>query len=165
MTRTEVPRREVIAHPVELDQIMAGDIVKMSVEPTTKGRNVSGRCWKVRPQKRATSLIRGKVNNTTKTWDKRQEEKLARKESLELQAELREGRREAKVLKKDRRLENEKRRAENEFKHAQKFSKQLNLGKLPATLKAMSKKQLRQMKKTRLNPKTGVVEYVPAYSK
>ena len=31
--------------------------------------------------------------------------------------------------------------------------------------KAMSKKQLRQIKKTRLNTKTGAVEYVGAYAK
>ena len=146
-------------------QLMKGDIVKMSLEPSTKGRNTSGRSWKIRPQKRASSLVKTKANNRTKTWEQRQQEKLARKEALELQAELREERRQAKVQKKERRLENERRRAENEYKNAQKNAKQLNLGKLPSKLKAMSKKQLRQIKKTRLNTKTGVVEYVPAYSK
>jgi hypothetical protein len=29
----------------------------------------------------------------------------------------------------------------------------------------MSKRQLRQIKKSRVNAKTGVVEYVPAYAK
>ena len=151
--------------PIDAKTIMAGDIVKMSYEVSSKGRNVSGRSWKIRPQKRASTLIKTKNNNRTKTYERRQQEKLARKEALELQGQLREERRLAKVTKKERRLENERRRAENEFKQAQKSAKELNIGKLPSKLKAMSKKQLRQIKKTRLNPKTGVVEYVPAYSK
>lgn len=157
--------KQPLIHEVEDKQLMKGDIVKMLDQPKTKGRNVSGRSWKVRPQKRASSLIKTKVNNGTKTWEERQQEKLARKEALELQQELREERRQAKILKKERRLENEKRRAENEFKNAQKSAKELNTGKLKSTLKAMSKKQLRQIKKTRMNSKTGVLEYVSAYAK
>merc|ERR1712195_438666 len=95
----------------------------------------------------------------------RQAERLARKESTELQNELREERKISKNLKKERRLENETRRAENEFKNAQKSAKTLNTGKLKSTLQAMSKKQLRKIKKTRMNTKTGVVEYVSAYAK
>ena len=152
-----------ISHEVEEKQIMRGDIVQMSYEPSKKGRNVSGRSWKVRPQKRASTLVKTKVNNGTKTWEERQREKLARKESLELQSELREERRQAKILKKERRLENERRRAENEFNNARKSAKELNTRKLKSTLKAMSKKQLRQVKKTRMNSKTGVVEYVSLY--
>lgn len=151
--------------PVDGKTVLKGDIVKMSLEVNKKGRNVSGRSWKVRPQKRASTLVKTAANNRVKTFQERLQEKLARKEALELQAELREERRQGKNLKKERRLENERRKAENEFKQAQKSAKQLNMGKLPSTLKAMSKKQLRQIKKTRLNPKTGVVEYVPAYSK
>jgi hypothetical protein len=153
---------------VDPTQIMDGDIVTILEHPkdsTTKGRNASGRSWKVRPQKRASSLIHTKVNNGTKSWEVRQQEKSARKESLELQGELREERRQTKVVKKERRLENEKRRMENEFKSAQQSAKSLNVGKLHSKMKAMSKKQLRQIKKTRLNTKTGVVEYVPAYAK
>eukprot|EP00531_Pseudo-nitzschia_arenysensis_P016188 CAMPEP_0116145204 /NCGR_PEP_ID=MMETSP0329-20121206/16453_1 /TAXON_ID=697910 /ORGANISM="Pseudo-nitzschia arenysensis, Strain B593" /LENGTH=176 /DNA_ID=CAMNT_0003640763 /DNA_START=43 /DNA_END=573 /DNA_ORIENTATION=- len=154
-----------LVHEVEEKHLMKGDIVKMLSEPKTKGRNVSGRSWKVRPQKRASTLVKTKVNNQIKTWEQRQQEKLARKEALELQAELREERRLSKVQKKERRLENERRRAENEFNNAQKSAKVLNTGKLKSTLKAMSKKQLRQIKKTRMNSKTGVLEYVSAYAK
>lgn len=137
----------------------------MSHEVPKKGRSVSGRSWKVRPQKRASTLIKTKTNNQVKSFQERLSEKRERKEALELQAELRDERRQSKIVKKERRLENEKRRAENEFKQAQKSAKQLNLGKLSSTLKAMSKKQLRQVKKTRINTKTGVVEYVPVYAK
>jgi hypothetical protein len=151
--------------PVDEKTVMRGDIVQMSHEVPKKGRSVSGRSWKVRPQKRASTLIKTKTNNQVKSFQERLNEKRERKEALGLQAELRDERRQSKIVKKERRLENEKRRAENEFKQAQKSAKQLNLGKLSSTLKALSKKQLRQVKKTRINTKTGVVEYVPAYTK
>jgi len=66
----------------------------------TKGRNMLGRSWKVRPQKRASTLVKTKDNNRTKTWEERQQGKVARQEALELQSELREERRQAKILKK-----------------------------------------------------------------
>mmetsp|Transcript_24939 Transcript_24939/g.40817 ORF Transcript_24939/g.40817 Transcript_24939/m.40817 type:complete len:172 (+) Transcript_24939:172-687(+) len=158
-TKTPIP------HDVDEKSMLEGNILEILKEPSNKGRNVSGRSWKVRPQKRASSLVKTKVNNRTKTWDERRQEKLARQEALELQSELREERRQAKILKKERRLENERRRAENEFKNAQKSAMELNAGRLKSTLKAMSKKQLRQIKKTRMNSKTGTLEYVPAYAK
>ena len=130
----------------------------------SRGRNVSGRSWK-RPQKRASCLINTAVNNKTKSWQQRQAEKLARQEAKVLQAQLAEERRQAVLQKRERRLENETRRAENEVKSMQKSVQTLNHNKVGQTLKAMSKKQLRQIKKTRLNTKTGVVEYVPAYAK
>jgi hypothetical protein len=145
--------------------IMSEASTKDESQTVIKGRNVSGRAWKKRNQKRASSLIKTSFNGQTKTWEQRQQDKMARKEMLEMQQELREERRQSKITKKERRLENEKRRAENEFKQAQRFTKTLNINKLPSTMKAMSKKQLRQIKKTRLNTKTGVVEYVPAFSK
>jgi len=150
-------------------QVLAGDVVKLTLPPNQtsniKGRNVSGRSWKVRPQKRASSLIKTRVNNQTKSWQARKAEQLARKEAIELQKQLQEERRQEKILKKERRLENEKRRAENQFKAMQNSVQTLNHSKVGSTIKAMSKKQLRQIKKTRLNPKTGVVEYVSPYAK
>jgi len=161
----QASKESILPVPVEEKTILHGDIVQISMDVPKKGRNVSGRSWKVRPQKRASTLIKTKVNNQVKSFTQRLDEKKERKESLVLQSELREERRQTKVLKKERRLENEKRRAENEYKQASKSAKQLNLGKLSSTLKAMSKKQLRHVKKTRMNTKTGVVEYVPAYTK
>mmetsp|Transcript_27272 Transcript_27272/g.30172 ORF Transcript_27272/g.30172 Transcript_27272/m.30172 type:complete len:170 (+) Transcript_27272:101-610(+) len=146
--------------------IMPGDVVKLVVATSTKGRNVSGRSWKVRPQKRATFLSKAKHNNLSiDSWEVRQQRKLDKVEATKLQAELREERRQEKVLKRERRAENEKRRAENEFKQASAAAQNLNSKKIGSTLKAMSKKQLRQIKKSRMNTKTGVVEYVSAYSK
>ena len=126
------------------------------------GRNASNRTWKNRSQKRASSLIRSK---DSVSWQKKIAEKRARKEALELQNELSEEKRKSILQKKERRLENERRRAENELKTVERSAQTLNLSKVGVTLKAMSKKQLRMIKKSRMNPKTGVVEYVPAYSK
>lgn len=144
---------------------MSDAAAKSETKTVMKGRSVSGRSWKTRPQKRASLLMKTAFNGQTKTWEQRDQEKLAKKETMELQQELREERRQEKITKKERRLENEKRRAENEFKQAQRSVKQMNVNKLPSKLKAMSKKQLRQVKKTRMNTKTGVVEYVGAFSK
>lgn len=135
------------------------------VDGKPKGRNASGRNWKLRPQKRASSIVtKVSTNNRSKSWDKRKAEREARKAAKERENELREEMRQAAIAKKERRLENERRRAENEFKNAQKFAQ--NLGRNADTkMKAMSKKQLRQIKKTRMNSKTGVVEYVSPYAK
>jgi Cgr1 family len=131
----------------------------------TKGRNVSGRSWKTKPQKRASSLIKTSVNNLSLTWAQKRAARLVRQEALSLEKELKEKKRQAAILKKERRLENEKRRAENEYQAVQRSAQVLNHAKVGVTLKAMSKKQLRQVKKTRMNQKTGVVEFVPAYAK
>lgn len=131
------------------------------------GRNVSGRSWKNRNQKRASKVIvpAKKHESAKSAWEQRQAENRAKKEMKELQESLVEERRQAAILKKERRLENERRKAENEYKIAQRSAQTLNFNKVGRTMKAMSKKQLRQIKKTRMNTKTGVVEYVPAYSK
>jgi membrane protein involved in colicin uptake len=145
--------------------LLTGDVVKLTGEKhnKTKGLNVSGRSWKVRQQKRASSLVATKVNNRSKSWEKKRAEKLAKKQAQELQHEMKEAARQEAIEKKERRLENERRRAENEFKATS--AQILNSSKAHLTLKSMNKKQLRQVKKTRLNVKTGVVEYVPAFSK
>jgi hypothetical protein len=56
---------------------------------------------------------------------------------------------------------------ENEYKQAMQNGKLqvLNVKKLGTTMKNMNKKQLRQIKKSRMNSKTGVVEFVGAYEK
>jgi len=70
----------------------------------------------------------------------------------------------ANIEKKERRLENERRRMENEFKVASRSAQRLGKN-ADVKLKAMNKKQLRQIKKTRMNTKTGTIEYVSAYAK
>lgn len=131
----------------------------------TKGRNVSGRSWKPVVAKRTSTLVKHKKNNLTRSFKERQAEGLRKKETLELQKHLTEERVQGLRDKKERRLENERRRAENEYNTAKKSAQTLNAAKLKSTMKAMSKKQLRQIRKTRVNSKTGAVEFVPAYSK
>jgi rRNA-processing protein CGR1 len=129
-----------------------------------KGRSVSGRSWR-QPKKRASSIVTTvPLNAASKSWEQKQAEKEALKATALLQRELKEQTRQAILDKKARKADNEKRRMENEFKvasrQAQKLGKHANL-----KMKAMNKKQLRQIKKTRMNTKTGVLEYVSAYAK
>jgi Cgr1 family len=130
-----------------------------------KGRSVSGRTWKTSVQKRASSLIKTKINNQSTTWETKTAEKNTRQLALQLEKEMRDTKKAGIIEKKERRLLNEKRRAENEYNTIKNAAQNLNSNKLKSTLKAMSKKQLRQIKKTRINTKTGVVEYVPMFTK
>jgi hypothetical protein len=142
------------------NQFLAGDKPKVP-----KGRSVSGRSWKFRPQKRASSLITKTVQNgRSTTWEKKMKEKELRRALMEREREMKEVKRQGILAKNERRLENEKRRMENEFKVASKSAQ--TLGKnADVKLKALNKKQLRQIKKTRMNTKTGAIEFVSAYKK
>mmetsp|Transcript_16541 Transcript_16541/g.33702 ORF Transcript_16541/g.33702 Transcript_16541/m.33702 type:complete len:183 (-) Transcript_16541:79-627(-) len=136
-----------------------------SDRPAIKGRNVSGRSWKTRPQKRTSSLVtKVKTNNLVKgSWEEKRLAQERRKEVKLREKEMREATRSQKLEKKARREEQEKRRAENQFKALQ--TQELNLTTVGSKMKAMSKKQLRMIKKTRMNNKTGVVELVSPYAK
>jgi rRNA-processing protein CGR1 len=130
----------------------------------TKGRSVSGRSWR-QPKKRASSIVTNiSLNAASKSWEQKQAEKEALKATALLQKELKEQTRQAILDRKARKADQEKRRMENEFKaasrQAQQMGKHANL-----KMKAMNKKQLRQIKKTRMNTKTGVLEFVSAYAK
>lgn len=134
----------------------------------TKGRNVSGRSWKHNSSQcqKASNLVT-KVKNSafSKSWKKKQEERALRKQVLEMEKEIKESKKEEIREKHERRLEQEKRRMENEFKQSSRSAKTLNYNTASLKMKAMNKKQLRQIKKTRMNTKTGVVEYVSPYAK
>ena len=71
----------------------------------------------------------------------------------------------AKRLKRQKRLDNEKRRMDNEYFNAKQSMQTWNAGQLDTTMRNMNKKELRQIKKSRMNSKTGVVEFVGAYGK
>jgi rRNA-processing protein CGR1 len=153
------------------NQSFKGDILNTSSAPSikahaAKGRNTSGRSWKLRPQKRASSLItKNRANNRSKSWETKQQERNLSLEIKSAQQTMIEERIQAKRDKRGRRLENERRRMENEYNNAKKSTQVLNHKKLSNTMKKMNKKQLRQIKKTRMNTKTGVVEFVGAYEK
>ena len=146
------------------NQVFRGDLI--ADQPSIpKGRNESGRSWKLRPQKRASSLITMAPQNAASTsWDKKMEERKTRKAVLEREKELKDERKKAIQEKKERRLENERRRMENEFKVASRNAQVLTKN-VDYKMKAMNKKQLRQIKKTRMNSRTGVLEYVSAFAK
>jgi len=74
-------------------------------------------------------------------------------------AKLREARAEELKAKRERAVDKARRRAENELKGAS-----YQVISNPDKLKRMTKKQLRQVKKTRVN-KDGVTELVPAYAR
>jgi len=146
------------------NQSFTGDILKDQPE-VPQGRNVSGRSWKLRPQKRASSLITKTAQNArSSTWAKKMKDREHRRAILEREKEMSAEKRQVNIQKKERRLENEKRRMENEFKVANNSAQRLGKNQ-DIKLKAMNKKQLRQIKKTRMNSKTGAIEFVSAYAK
>jgi hypothetical protein len=72
---------------------------------------------------------------------------------------------EAKHLKRQKRLDNEKQRMDNEYCNSKQSMQTWNAGRLDTTMRNMNKKQLQKIKKSRMNSKTGVVEFVSAYEK
>lgn len=87
-----------------------------------------------------------------------QTEKAARKAAKELHDRLKEAKEQEKKDRIEKMMEKRRRKAENEFKSAvvQEISD-------PTKLKRMSKKQLRQIKRVRVND-DGIKELAPAYS-
>ncbi|KAL7526961.1 hypothetical protein ACHAXR_001726 [Thalassiosira sp. AJA248-18] len=153
------------------NQHLPGNILNPQSDPAlsthaSKGRNVSGRSWKLRPQKRASSLItKNRANARSKSWSSKQTQRNLTAEIKSAQSDMIQDRIEEKRAKRERRLENERRRMENEYNNAKQSMQTLNVNRLGNTMKRMNKKQLRQIKKTRMNTKTGVVEFVGAYAK
>lgn len=83
--------------------------------------------------------------------------KKAQRTVKEMQDAMKQSKKEEVAARRERRLEKARRRAEGEMRAAQ--VQVLD----PAKLKKMNKKQLRGVKKTRVNAQTGVVEFVGAY--
>lgn len=83
--------------------------------------------------------------------------KAAKKSAQELTKRMKDEQQAEIDAAKAKRAEKRKRKAENEFKNMQAQTLSAK------ALKRMTKKQLRQVKKTRVN-KDGVVEVVPAFS-
>ena len=146
--------------------VLVVDGTEKDVDKIHRGRNASGRNWKnqsnSRSSTRASRTMISNNNNSKRTWEEKAAEQQRKKEIKERENEMRQAKIDAKKEKRRLREEQEKRRAENELKNmkVQTLTKNVD-GKL----KAMSKKQLRQIKKSRMNTKTGVIEYVDAYAK
>ena len=94
------------------NQHLPGDILDPQSNPTlsahaSKGKNASGRSWKLRPQKRASSLItKNKANGKSKSWSTKQQERTLNAEIKDAQSTLIQQRIEEKRLNRERRLEN-----------------------------------------------------------
>ncbi|OQR92401.1 hypothetical protein ACHHYP_03748 [Achlya hypogyna] len=129
-----------------------------SVQPP-RGKPVSGRPWKKAQTARKSMMTYKATKTLSTTWEEKMAMKAKKKEMKDLEHEIAARKRQERLDKKLAREEKEKRRLENEMKSAtvQNISK-------THKLKTMSKKQLRNIRKTRMN-KNGVVEYVPIYSK
>ena len=127
--------------------------------------NVSGRCWKRRDQKRASTFMRNDGNGiggsgASSSWSEKQSRKRRREEVKQLENDLKEEKRQAKIEARRRREERAALRAANELKGTtmQTLSK-------THKLKTMNKKQLRMIKKTAINAETGQLELVSPWKK
>ncbi|CAI5728322.1 hypothetical protein KXD40_007268 [Peronospora effusa] len=124
-----------------------------------RGRPVSGRVWKKVQKSRFSAQGVKSAKVLSSTWEEKMLKRSKLKELKELQTEIKARRQAERDAKRQAREEKEKRRKENELKSAA-----VQVISRTHRLKTMSKKQLRNIKKTIVN-KQGVVEYVPVYSK
>jgi hypothetical protein len=140
----------------ERSEPKAGAVDK--VQPI-EGRSKSGRFWKAKATERnSVQLRQGIMSHLSNTYAQRMKEK-ERKEAIKaLEKQMREEKAEEKRLAREKTEEKKKRKMENEFRSA-KYDV-IN----PQRLKTMNKKQLRTIKKTRMN-NNGAIELVGAYQK
>ena len=123
----------------------------------TEGKPVSGRVWKkkqVRVSNRKTAASRKSL------WEQKRIAKEKFKQMKEFEKEVIERQQNIIRTRAEKTKEKRKRKAEAELVNS-KYQILTNDRKI----KKMSKKQLRQVKRMRMNPHLGVVEFVGAYSK
>mmetsp|Transcript_23809 Transcript_23809/g.40537 ORF Transcript_23809/g.40537 Transcript_23809/m.40537 type:complete len:142 (+) Transcript_23809:31-456(+) len=123
------------------------------------GRAKSGRLWKAKQTERSSAQKRrGVLSHMAKSFEEKQRIREEKKAVQELENEMKEVKRQQKIEERLRREDKEKRKIANELKS----SAYQNIN--PAKMKGMSKKQLRNIKKTSVN-KFGQVELVDVYNK
>jgi len=98
------------------------------------------------------------MSHLNKTFEEKKlaKEKLDRMKAFE--REMKEDKKRKAEEEKERRMEREKRRQQNEYKNS--VYQVIN----PEKLKGMSKKQLRQVRKTSVNSATGQVELIDPFT-
>jgi hypothetical protein len=148
------PAEQSAAHAANADAIEQGNV--------TRGRATSGRSWKKTETSRTSTLGRDGTPKTKSSWEKKQRDRAKRDAAKAAEAALKAEIKDDRVRASDRRRERAAQVQKNELKSAQYVP--LKDGGLHA-VKAMSKKQLRQIKKTRIDPNTGQVELVSLYAK
>ena len=147
----------------EGDQVMQDSTVDdkknhEELEKKLRGPNKSGRSWKsVRKEKASMTVLKPLKATLGSSWKKKIEEKLQRKQTRELQEELIQKKKQKIEEEKRKSAERAKRKAENELKNAK-----IQVMSHPEKIKKLSKKQLRQVYKTRMGD-DGVVRLVGAY--
>jgi hypothetical protein len=145
----QAPEAEADAE-VEVEGALAVGIIP-------SGLAKSGRVWKTKQTTRFSIIKRsGMLNHLNKSFEMKQAERAAHQNMKELERELKAEKKAKIEEEKQVREERQKRRLANEYK-----SSTFQVIK-PETMKSMSKKQLRMVRKTSMN-KNGVVELQPLY--
>lgn len=165
------PEPEAAPEPAGAQEAMAVDGAEPPAETPTptsanpdavlKGRCVSGRWWKGRDERRASSVVNAEAcHGASVPWEERQAKRRRLEEVRQLEADLKAAKRQEIEDKKARREEQLKRKQANELKATtmQTITK-------THKLKTMNKKQLRAIKKTAVNAQTGQVELVSPWAK
>lgn len=128
--------------------------MKEDVKVIPDGLPKSGRSWKIKQTVRSSAQLKqGILSHLAKSFEEKERERQQKRNVKELEREMIEERKNAKLAEKARREEQQKRRQENEYKNA--VTQELR----PEKLKGMSKKQLRSVRKTSVN-KQGQLELV-----
>lgn len=119
----------------------------------------SGRWWKPKQGERFSMVkIKPQKKTMSTSWKKKMDKRKRKQQMKEYERSLIEARQQRIEDQREARLERQKRKAANEFKSAS-----VQVIKNPNKLKKMSKKQLRMIKKTKVD-KDGNTVLVPAYS-
>ena len=122
-----------------------------------RGKPKSGRDWKSEQTVRHSAILRqGTISNLSKTQTQHAAERARKKQLKELESSMKEEKRQKILDAKQKREDQTKRREANSLRTA--ATQNIN----PEKLKGMSKKQLRNIRKTAMG-KNGQIELVPAY--
>lgn len=141
-----MPRKSILA---------VGVTIYVLAMSSSRGRPVSGRLWKDTEKKRASAV---NAVAEKKSWADRSMSRSELKMIKARQEELMERRKERLAAAKTKREEKKARKQRNEMKNVsfQVISNE-------QTMKNLNKKQLRQVKRTRMS-KEGEIELVDAYA-
>jgi hypothetical protein len=101
---------------------------------------------------------KGVLSHLSKSFEERRAERDHKEQVKALEKAMKEEKLQEAQREKERRLEKQKRKMENEYKNS--IYQEIN----PSKIKGMSKKQLRSVKKTSVNRKTGKIELVNPWS-
>lgn len=121
------------------------------------GKNKSGRAWKVKQISRFSAITKcGVLSHLKKSLEQKSKIREDINNVKALEKRLKEETEQKRTVEKQRRAERKKIRMANEYKNS------VYQVLKPETLKNMSKKQLRNVKKTSMN-KNGQIELVNPY--